>query len=72
MKEILDWKIVIHWVCSLFSQVLQDQLQLLQRSNAEKDVDTCQTETSDIKGKGVSSSISDCVQHGKTEDTADA
>lgn len=50
-------------------EVLQDQLQLLQRSNAEKDVDTSRTEASDIKGKA---SITDCVQHGKTEDTADA
>lgn len=50
-------------------EVLQDQLQLLRRSNAEKDVDTSRTEASDIKGKA---SITDCVQHGKTEDTADA
>ncbi|KAK3004972.1 hypothetical protein RJ639_018414 [Escallonia herrerae] len=51
-------------------EVLQNQLQLLQKANSEKSSDVGPTATSDGKGKTISSSsasISDCGRHGKID-----
>ncbi|PSS32924.1 ERAD-associated E3 ubiquitin-protein like [Actinidia chinensis var. chinensis] len=50
---------------------LQNQLHLLQKSRTERSMDVSATSPSDCKGKAVassSSSVSDCIQHGETEE----
>ncbi|GFY83940.1 RING/U-box superfamily protein [Actinidia rufa] len=53
------------------SDNLQNQLHLLQKSRTERSMDVSATSPSDCKGKAVassSSSVSDCIQHGETEE----
>ncbi|CAL5408073.1 unnamed protein product [Camellia sinensis] len=54
-------------------KMLQSQLHLVQNSRAEKSMDTTVTASSEYKGKAVASSssscVSDCGQHGESEET---